>query len=72
MDAIDQANELADREREAILASRPRPTGRARVACVDCGDEIPLARRQAVAGVTRCAECQHYEEQRLRREGLIR
>lgn len=26
--------------------------------CEDCGEEIPIARRTAVPGVTRCIECQ--------------
>ncbi|XOU94437.1 MAG: TraR/DksA C4-type zinc finger protein [Candidatus Kerfeldbacteria bacterium] len=28
------------------------------ITCTKCGCEIPLARRQAVAGVTRCVVCQ--------------
>ncbi|MCB9556874.1 MAG: DksA/TraR family C4-type zinc finger protein [Deltaproteobacteria bacterium] len=33
--------------------------------CEDCGEEIPLARRKAVAGVRRCIPCQqeHDSEQ---------
>jgi len=30
--------------------------------CSDCGEEIPEARRKAIAGVTRCIDCQHYDE----------
>ena len=26
--------------------------------CLDCGDDIPERRRQAVAGCTRCVDCQ--------------
>jgi phage/conjugal plasmid C-4 type zinc finger TraR family protein len=28
------------------------------VECIDCGEEIPEARRLAVPGCTRCVECQ--------------
>lgn len=32
--------------------------------CEDCGEEIPIARRTAVAGVTRCIDCQIDSERR--------
>ena len=32
------------------------------VHCMDCGEEIPEARRKAVPGVTRCIECQFDSE----------
>lgn len=30
--------------------------------CMDCGEEIPEARRNAIAGVTRCIYCQFEAE----------
>lgn len=30
--------------------------------CVDCGLEIPLARRQFAKGITRCVDCQEIVE----------
>ncbi|MBK6382041.1 MAG: TraR/DksA C4-type zinc finger protein [Chitinophagaceae bacterium] len=30
--------------------------------CVDCGIEIPLARRQFAKGITRCVDCQEIVE----------
>ena len=30
--------------------------------CEDCGNEIPLERRKAVPGVSRCVECQRVNE----------
>jgi len=30
--------------------------------CEDCGDEIPLARRNAIRGCTRCVWCQELAE----------
>ena len=31
--------------------------------CVDCGDDIPIARRNAVPGVDTCVACQSMREQ---------
>lgn len=31
--------------------------------CTDCGEEIPEARRKAIAGVIRCIYCQEEHEQ---------
>lgn len=31
--------------------------------CEDCGEEIPAARRRALAGVRRCVECQAEADQ---------
>lgn len=30
--------------------------------CIDCGDPIPEARQQAIAGVQRCVPCQSLSE----------
>lgn len=30
--------------------------------CVDCGADIPEARRQAIPGCTRCVRCQEQQE----------
>lgn len=34
--------------------------------CIECGEEIPEARRQAIKGVTMCVHCQQLEERRQR------
>lgn len=34
------------------------PTGPGRIACEDCGEPIPTARREAMPGVRRCVGCQ--------------
>ncbi|MDE8344534.1 MAG: TraR/DksA family transcriptional regulator, partial [Acidocella sp.] len=34
------------------------PSGPGDAHCVECGEEIPAARRQALAGVRRCVGCQ--------------
>jgi len=35
--------------------------------CVDCDDEIPADRRQAVTGCLRCIECERAKCSRVRR-----
>jgi len=43
----------------AIAAiQRSMPTGESLEYCTDCGEKIPLARRQAVQGCRRCIHCQ--------------
>jgi phage/conjugal plasmid C-4 type zinc finger TraR family protein len=39
-------------------ARRSLPKGESLTHCEDCGEEIPEARRRAVAGVRRCVACQ--------------
>jgi phage/conjugal plasmid C-4 type zinc finger TraR family protein len=34
------------------------PTGKSAKYCSECGDEIPLARREALVGVKHCIDCQ--------------
>lgn len=38
------------------------PKGPSLSHCNECGEAIPLARQQAVAGCTMCIECQKYSE----------
>ena len=60
MDAIDEANALVDHTTELgiRLVLGAMPTGTSEEFCLDCGEEIPLLRREAVKGVTLCIECQ--------------
>jgi phage/conjugal plasmid C-4 type zinc finger TraR family protein len=52
-DQIDQS--IAD----AIQRARAQlPRGEGTLKCVDCGEEIPRARREAVPGVQLCVACQ--------------
>jgi phage/conjugal plasmid C-4 type zinc finger TraR family protein len=47
----------------AIDAVRARiPTGNSLAVCIDCGDDIPEARRLAAKGCTRCIVCQTRNE----------
>ncbi|HCF8191855.1 TPA: TraR/DksA C4-type zinc finger protein [Klebsiella pneumoniae] len=53
---IDQANELAELQREAAIAKcRINHSAVSATHCRDCGEEIPERRRELVAGCQRCA-----------------
>lgn len=45
-------------EDEVKRARRQVPCGESLEYCEECGEEIPLARRQAVPGVRLCLSCQ--------------
>lgn len=66
-DKADVAQELIDETMERALAASQRP--RRHVVpvdddCVDCGDEIPAARRERMPYALRCVECQSRREGR--------
>lgn len=83
MDIFDRAQDLAQAERDAALASHrlahPAPRGDWRTASARrctaecCGEPIPEARRRAIPGVQFCMECQsvfdRLERQRKRGHG---
>lgn len=62
MDEGEIAKEYADRRNQAciaaVLAKARQPIGPGSVICIDCEDEIPLARREAQPGCVRCRDCQ--------------
>ena len=67
MDEIDVTNRRLEIEQKAIearlKAAREAAVSRdAATECEDCGEEIPQARREAMPGCTRCAECQQMHE----------
>ena len=44
---------------EAVQRARQQiPTGKSLTHCEECGDAIPMARRQAMPGVRLCVACQ--------------
>lgn len=64
----DIANEFIERELNALIkAARgvidDDPV--IRITCIDCGETIPPERRRLVKNVKRCADCQHYFENKL-------
>ncbi|MHB4488552.1 TraR/DksA family transcriptional regulator [Klebsiella pneumoniae] len=67
---IDQANELAELQREAAIAKcRINHAAVSATHCRDCGEEIPERRRELVAGCQRCVSCASDIELRLKQEG---
>ena len=75
MDPFDQAQALELRQREeAIARQRARfaplatvPQCDTALDCLDCGNEIPKARREALPGTMLCVECQTIFEQKKKR-----
>ncbi|RUR27724.1 TraR/DksA C4-type zinc finger protein [Vreelandella nanhaiensis] len=65
---IDRAAEITQRNLETALANRVRiAEPAANDECIDCGYEIPAARRQAAPWATTCIECQGIRERQARR-----
>lgn len=48
------------------------PTGPGTEECVECGDDIPEARRRALPGATTCVACQSGRDSRIVQVGINR
>lgn len=62
-DQLDEAQRLAELQRDDALASHHRRVDQVRAThgrreCIDCGDSIPDKRRLAIPGCQRCVACQ--------------
>jgi phage/conjugal plasmid C-4 type zinc finger TraR family protein len=52
-------DQIDDSITDAVRLARARlPSGPGEIECQICGEEIPLARRQAMPGATTCVDCQ--------------
>lgn len=52
-------DQIEDTVTDAVRNARARlPAGDGTMQCVECGDEIPEARRMALPGATTCVACQ--------------
>lgn len=61
MDEIDQAQGLNEDFQAFALELQQNsrePANYTGTDCLDCGEEIPLKRRQAMPGCRRCIDCQ--------------
>jgi len=68
---IDQANDLAQQRIDmAIAAHRINRDAVSATHCVECGDELPEARRKAYPGCTMCVDCQGEMELRNKQRGM--
>jgi len=52
-------DQIDDTVTDGVMRARARmPAGEGETHCLECGDEIPQARRHAVPGVRTCVACQ--------------
>ncbi|HHT8245390.1 TPA: TraR/DksA family transcriptional regulator [Citrobacter freundii] len=64
-DIIDNASTLEDLQRDAALSMhRLNHSAVSATHCVECGDNLPEARRKAYPGCTMCVGCQSEMELR--------
>lgn len=64
-DAADRAGEIIELSLSTALANRPAlATPALHDECLDCGEQIPSARRQAAPWATTCIECQGIREEK--------
>jgi phage/conjugal plasmid C-4 type zinc finger TraR family protein len=66
-------DQIDDTVTDGVLRARANmPTGEGETHCVECGDEIPLARRHALPGVRTCIRCQSAIDRRPVQGGFNR
>ena len=62
-DLADKANDYAEHERQTALKNaRQSQAVSTATECIECGDEIPAARRKAVPHTNLCVFCQEINE----------
>lgn len=66
-------DQIEDTVTDGVLTARSRlPTGPGTEECVECGDQIPEARRKALPGVSTCVPCQSGRDSRIIQVGINR
>ena len=66
-------DQIEDTVTDGVLTARVRlPTGPGTEECVECGDDIPEARRRALPGATTCVACQSGRDSRIVQVGINR
>ena len=59
-------DQIEDTVTDAVLSARARlPAGEGTTHCIECGDEIPEARRRALPGARTCVACQSGRDERV-------
>jgi len=59
-------DQIEDTVTDAVRNARARlPTGEGADHCVECGEEIPAARRRALPGAHTCIDCQSARDRRI-------
>jgi len=70
-DFADDASAVEELQREAALsAHRINRDAVSATHCVECGEELPEARRKAYPGCTMCVDCQGEMELRNKQRGI--
>ncbi|MCW2351631.1 phage/conjugal plasmid C-4 type zinc finger TraR family protein [Sphingobium sp. B11D3B] len=58
-------DQIDDSVKDALATARARmPSGPGTLACEECGEEIPEARRKALPGARTCVACQSARDKR--------
>ncbi|WP_321324068.1 DksA/TraR family C4-type zinc finger protein [uncultured Parasphingorhabdus sp.] len=66
-------DQIDDTIADAVKRARAdMPSGRAAPYCIECGDEIPEARRRALPGTRTCVTCQSERDSDRRSSGINR
>jgi phage/conjugal plasmid C-4 type zinc finger TraR family protein len=69
-------DQIEDTVKDAVLAARARLAaaagGEGETHCVECGEEIPEARRRAMPGARTCVQCQSGRDSRVVSAGINR
>jgi len=66
-------DQIDDTVTDGVLAARARlPAGEGTDHCVECGEEIPEARRRALPGARTCVACQAGRDRRVVIGGINR
>ena len=66
-------DQIDDTIADGVMRARARmPTGESETHCVECGDEIPERRRNALPGVRTCIACQSERDRRPANIGFNR
>jgi phage/conjugal plasmid C-4 type zinc finger TraR family protein len=66
-------DQIDDTITDGVMRARARmPAGEAATHCLECGDEIPEARRRAMPGVQTCITCQSARDRRPMNTGINR
>lgn len=66
-------DQIDDTVMDGVLRARAgMPTGEAQIWCIECGEEIPEARRRVLPGARTCVKCQSELDSRSVHPGINR
>ena len=66
-------DQIDDTITDGVLSARARlPVGEGSATCIECGEEIPEARRRALPGARTCIDCQSGRDSRIVVAGINR